>query len=397
MASSAEYKRCIACAEQILTDAQLCKHCKTDQRDKSFRSDPTSSEPKSAAESSSVESQSSHQNSGNKQFFLDEDVEKGVAKPRLPKAVIIGTISFGLIALLFGSGFFSSSQFVEDGLSSNQSQRLNNFLNSLSDGYDNELRTVATCVSIHYDELNNTFLDPNARSVPMARVQDCVESRNSKMTCGQADDGTGPICGIAGSRTGYSIASVFGAMIGQGDPQESSSKSSTGGESNGSSDSQQSGMATGEPSDEPTYSETPVPAKVAWVPTAKNIKACSLDYYDDTCPHEYSNHVVEAKNKFGVNAQELVQKMISAGICKEWPKENKVWQRPTIENACLGERDGFYVATGDVEIWGLIYINPYGEVYAAGDGWVVYAVYTSLEDMQIVANLLGGIAWQRGY
>ena len=77
---------------------------------------------------------------------------------------------------------------------------------------DSALNALTNCVSKYYDDLNATFFDANLREVPMANVQDCAEELNPDVACRPADDGTGPICGLANKRTGYSLASVFGYM-----------------------------------------------------------------------------------------------------------------------------------------------------------------------------------------
>ena len=77
---------------------------------------------------------------------------------------------------------------------------------------DSALNALTNCVSKYYDDLNATFFDANLREVPMANVQDCTEELNPDVACRPADDGTGPICGLANKRTGYSLASVFGYM-----------------------------------------------------------------------------------------------------------------------------------------------------------------------------------------
>jgi hypothetical protein len=405
-------KRCIACAEDILIDAQLCKHCKTDQRDSKYRVEAEPSENKVETESSKNRAEPEASNSYNSWFFPNAKGEEKPTKPFTSKALLAVVLSVGFLVFLFNSGILSSSQLSAPGLNSAQEERLNKFLSSLSDGYDEELKTVATCVSIYYVGLNETFLDANARSVPMARVQDCAESRNPRMTCGPADDGSGPICGIAGSRTGYSVASVFGAMIGQVDSSAPEAGSVNSGDTNGSGsangrgtvESDESNRANGsgttdaKPSEGPTNSEPKPAAPVAWVPTVESIKACSLDAFADGCPNDYSNYEVKPKNTFGVSAQNLVQRMISAGLCGEWPKENKVWSKPKVENGCLrGNSDGLYVATGDAEIWSLIDLPLNGDTIAAGDGWMVFSFSSDLDFMQKVADLLRGEAWQRGF
>ena len=79
---------------------------------------------------------------------------------------------------------------------------------------DSALNALTNCISKYYDDLNETFFDANLREVPMANVQDCTEELNPDVACRPADDGTGPICGLANKRTGYSLASVFGYMGG---------------------------------------------------------------------------------------------------------------------------------------------------------------------------------------
>lgn len=423
---NSDSKACIACAEPILSVALLCKFCKTLQNDSRYLVEQVASKEPATSESPSdvTEALLRPPGSENHSFFGGEG--GSLESRKSPKLLVFGASVLGLISLLAILLLLPKSQSQLSGLNSAQSQMLDDFLNSLSGGYDDELRTVATCVVLSYDELNVTFSDPSARSVALARVQDCVESRDSKMTCGEADNGTGPICGLAGTRTGYSISSVFGAMLGLvGSNQNNGSSSND--DATGATSTRAESDAVNDDADALTSPNTsataeanrgntsgkvalpeqeeldayqtpdPVSAKEVWVPTFENIKACSLDSDDEKCPNDYLNYVAEAKNTFGVNSQELVQRMISAGICKEWPSENKVWEKPTIENACLGERHAFYVSTGDAEIWELINIRRAGEVYAAGDGWAVYANYASLEYMQIAADVLGGIAWQRGY
>ena len=54
MAASGDTKNCVACAEEILAAALLCKHCKTDQRDSRFLVDEiTENQPISSADESS--------------------------------------------------------------------------------------------------------------------------------------------------------------------------------------------------------------------------------------------------------------------------------------------------------------------------------------------------------
>jgi hypothetical protein len=77
---------------------------------------------------------------------------------------------------------------------------------------DSALNALTNCVSKYYEDLNATFFDANQREIPMAYVQDCTEELNPNIVCRPADDGTGPICGLANKRTGYSLASVFGYM-----------------------------------------------------------------------------------------------------------------------------------------------------------------------------------------
>jgi hypothetical protein len=79
---------------------------------------------------------------------------------------------------------------------------------------DFALNALTNCVSKYYDDLNATFFDANLREVPMANVQDCTEELNPDVACRPADNGTGPVCGLANKRTGYSLASIFGYMAG---------------------------------------------------------------------------------------------------------------------------------------------------------------------------------------
>ena len=79
---------------------------------------------------------------------------------------------------------------------------------------DYALNALVNCVSKYYDELNATFFDASQREVPMANVQDCTEELNPSVACRPADNGTGPICGLANKRTGYSLAAIFGRMAG---------------------------------------------------------------------------------------------------------------------------------------------------------------------------------------
>ena len=79
---------------------------------------------------------------------------------------------------------------------------------------DSALNALTNCVSKYYDDLNETFFDANLREVPMANVQDCTEELNPDVACRPADNGTGPVCGLANKRTGYSLASIFGYMAG---------------------------------------------------------------------------------------------------------------------------------------------------------------------------------------
>ena len=79
---------------------------------------------------------------------------------------------------------------------------------------DSALSALTNCVSKYYDDLNETFFDADLREVPMANVQDCTEELNPDVACRPADNGTGPVCGLANKRTGYSLASIFGYMAG---------------------------------------------------------------------------------------------------------------------------------------------------------------------------------------
>jgi hypothetical protein len=79
---------------------------------------------------------------------------------------------------------------------------------------DYALNALVNCVSKYYDDLNATFFDASQREVPMANVQDCTEELNPSVACRPADNGTGPICGLANKRTGYSLAAIFGRMAG---------------------------------------------------------------------------------------------------------------------------------------------------------------------------------------
>jgi hypothetical protein len=79
---------------------------------------------------------------------------------------------------------------------------------------DSVLNALTNCISKYYEELNATFFDASQREIPMANVQDCTEELNPSVACRQADDGTGPMCGLANKRTGYSLAAVFGRMAG---------------------------------------------------------------------------------------------------------------------------------------------------------------------------------------
>jgi hypothetical protein len=79
---------------------------------------------------------------------------------------------------------------------------------------DYALNALTNCVSKYYEDLNATFFDANQRQVPMANVQDCTEELNPDVACRPADDGSGPICGLANKRTGYSLAAIFGYMAG---------------------------------------------------------------------------------------------------------------------------------------------------------------------------------------
>ena len=79
---------------------------------------------------------------------------------------------------------------------------------------DAALNALTNCISKYYDDLNATFFDANQREVPMANVQDCTEELNPDVLCRPADNGTGPVCGLANKRTGYSLATIFGYMAG---------------------------------------------------------------------------------------------------------------------------------------------------------------------------------------
>lgn len=76
------------------------------------------------------------------------------------------------------------------------------------------LNVVVNCVAVSYEELNAGFLDLDDRSRNFGIIMDCVESSGVQATCGEADNGTGPICGIPGGRAGYSLVTIFGAMAG---------------------------------------------------------------------------------------------------------------------------------------------------------------------------------------
>jgi hypothetical protein len=89
--------------------------------------------------------------------------------------------------------------------------RVNKILNEVGSD-DPILNALTNCISKYYDELNATFIDANLRGLPMANIQDCTEELNPDAFCRPADDGTGPICGLADKRTGYSLASIFGYM-----------------------------------------------------------------------------------------------------------------------------------------------------------------------------------------
>lgn len=127
----------------------------------------------------------------------------------------IGVLAFffSLAPTEFTPNQNASSERNLSSLSSEQELRVNKFLNQF--GRDDEiLNAVAKCVSRFYDNLSMTLQDPSERGVPLARVMDCVEASGVGATCGQADNGSGPICGPAGARSGYSIVSVFGTMAG---------------------------------------------------------------------------------------------------------------------------------------------------------------------------------------
>jgi hypothetical protein len=79
---------------------------------------------------------------------------------------------------------------------------------------DFALNALTNCVSKYYEDLNATFFDATQRQIPMANVQDCTEELNPDVACRPADDGSGPICGLANKRTGYSLAAIFGYMAG---------------------------------------------------------------------------------------------------------------------------------------------------------------------------------------
>ena len=79
---------------------------------------------------------------------------------------------------------------------------------------DSALNALTNCVSKYYEDLNATFFDASQREIPMANVQDCTEELDPSVACRPADNGTGPICGLANKRTGYSLASIFGYMAG---------------------------------------------------------------------------------------------------------------------------------------------------------------------------------------
>ena len=79
---------------------------------------------------------------------------------------------------------------------------------------DSALNALVNCVSKYYEELNSTFFDASQREIPMANVQDCTEELDPSVACRPADDGSGPICGLANKRTGYSLAAIFGRMAG---------------------------------------------------------------------------------------------------------------------------------------------------------------------------------------
>jgi hypothetical protein len=91
--------------------------------------------------------------------------------------------------------------------------RVNKILDEVGSD-DPVLNAFTNCISKYYVELNATFFDPNQREVPMANVQDCTEELRSDVSCRPADNGTGPICGLANKRTGYSLATIFGYMAG---------------------------------------------------------------------------------------------------------------------------------------------------------------------------------------
>jgi len=90
-------------------------------------------------------------------------------------------------------------------------ERVNSILNKFGSD-DPALNALTNCIAKYYDDLNATFFDPRQRLVPMANVQDCTEELNPEVFCRPAEDGSGPVCGLANKRTGYSLAAVFGSI-----------------------------------------------------------------------------------------------------------------------------------------------------------------------------------------
>ena len=132
---------------------------------------------------------------------------------------------------------------------------------------------------------------------------------------------------------------------------------------------------------------TSVTASV-WVPSLKNIMNCDRSNTGTGCPDGKTVRVSSA-NTFGISAQDLIQKLIDAGICK-LPNGVDVMGN-TVVYCVTPDSDSIWVVTSDSDIWKII--STGSGMRAGGDGWLATTSYSNFSVVQNIATLLGGTSW----
>jgi hypothetical protein len=383
---SGQTKKCIACAEEIVLEARLCKHCGTRQDDPTFSDENAGQEstPSSLADSLGEEEDSSSS-------FFEGQEQKGQWKNYGIfglGVLVLFTIIFGLTKLpkhvsdpssiltalnAQGTSSWNEDEFVPNG---NLKGFVTDYLSDTSctvwiyesaDSYKNAQDSGFFSNWPEYmfdDGWDNTglFVILMYSDIQANCTQDAASALDRGYLISQAapekSDSPAP----------DSISS------GTGDSSDSSSNESTGSDNS----------ATSQPDPGPT----------SWIPTASNIIRCANILSDDC--YNYS-----LENTFKKNAQKLIQKLVAAGICVEGdngPFSGVLSDAPDLasEDACIPINDTggnwIKIGTSDERIYLFVSADTNGgsDNIAAGDGWAAVSTTGSASLMKQIAATLGG-------